>query len=111
MFSLILVSDTMAPSPDFGSALGGKEITITGACFNTTHGTVKCQFGDVWTTGRVISRWEALCVTPLLTESGSVSLRVQSYVDGKQLHTYSSTFRMCMYNLLVLVSGIQLLDT
>ncbi|XP_077159428.1 sushi domain-containing protein 2 isoform X2 [Paroedura picta] len=75
-------------SPYSGTLLGGKDLTILNVTFETSA-DVKCRFGqEIVTSGYVAADGHAHCISPLLYQTGMVSLEVSS--DGGQTFPRSS---------------------
>ena len=63
-------------TPRLGSELGGTAVEVRGPCFNADD-TVQCSFGGVSTPGIFLDRSKALCITPMLTNTGRVAVSVE----------------------------------
>ena len=82
-YSLILPKITADPTliitPSYGHQLGGTPIIIKGPCYNIAD-EILCQFIDVDekkdVNGIVVDTKEALCISPMLSYSGNIELKV-----------------------------------
>ncbi len=102
-FALILAPNIMIPflsttvviSPTHGSMLGGTVITIFNSRLRlispqTPPSKIVCMFDFIAVIGAVVSRSEAICISPRLDKSGPVQLSV--LVDDEQVRTTNKIF-------------------
>ncbi|XP_063957459.1 protein mesh-like [Lytechinus pictus] len=78
-------------NPSIGSTLGGTEVIIGGACFNSTS-IIKCRFDEKVITGIVISPTSAVCVTPTFFKTGRIPLNVS--VNNGSTFDFTATFTL-----------------
>nr|XP_054758707.1 uncharacterized protein LOC129264789 isoform X1 [Lytechinus pictus] len=78
-------------NPSIGSMLGGTEVIIGGACFNSTS-IIKCRFDEKVITGIVISPTSAVCVTPTFFKTGRIPLNVS--VNNGSTFDFTATFTL-----------------
>ncbi len=88
----ILISGPISVGPRFASFLGGKEVTISGPCFddNDMNEQVICDFGGTRVPGTVENQRLAKCVAPFSGSLGKVDLTVS--LDGGTTFPYSGKF-------------------
>ena len=61
----------MTVSPSSGIVLGGYEVSMNSACLDPAV-AVTCTFGTQNVTATVVDNYRAMCVAPLLTQTGNV---------------------------------------
>lgn len=71
-------------SPHFGSQLGGTAVKVQGPCFNESN-TVECIFDKISTPGIYVNRDSVICVSPVMTTYGRVTVRVQIMDANKDI--------------------------
>jgi len=79
-------------SENYGSSLGGKEITISGLCLDLTQGSIRCTFGSSSVRGVIVSETEAKCTTPMVTKRGWGTLSLTVYIDNEPKLVYNENF-------------------
>ena len=77
--------------PPYGNMLGGTGVIVTGhRLVLSSNDDVMCTFDGIQTLGTYVSRWQALCVSPMLMRTGRVDFTL--HVTGTNTFTGEGTF-------------------
>lgn len=108
IFSLLTIGQIII-TPNNGHELGGTVVIIKGPCFEN-GGTINCTFGSVTVPGVRVSRFRAMCISPMFGNIASpIDFTLQ--INGSNINSIVKFYlRKCIVNNVYYIAVILCVD-